>query len=106
VPTQVEQVVHCCVGAQKPLCLISGFEPHHATFSDPHWLMRKLSPVVGVSSGIVDCIRDQFPMSNAVALYAPNFPENLIYEPLFMPHCHSGTVQLSVPVYGAFLGLS
>lgn len=35
----------------------------YASLPDPRWLMRKLSPVIGVLSGVVEGIRDQFPMS-------------------------------------------
>ena len=65
-PTQVEQVVYSGVGVQKPLRLIGGFEPPHATLSDPHWLMRELRSIVRVLTGVVDCIRDDIAMSGSV----------------------------------------
>ncbi len=39
-PPQIEKIVDSSVSAQKPLCLMHGFKPPHASFSDPRWLMR------------------------------------------------------------------
>ncbi len=39
--TQVEQIVHSSVGAQKPLCLMQGLESPHAPLSRPSRLMGK-----------------------------------------------------------------
>jgi len=67
VATQIEQVVHFGVCAQKSLCLMNRFESTHNSFSNSRWLMRKFGSIVGILGGVVDCVRDKFSMRDTIA---------------------------------------
>ncbi len=65
-PPQIEQTVDNSVHAQKPLSLMRRLESPHASLSNSGWLMGKLGSVIGVLGGIVDRIRDEFAVSDAI----------------------------------------
>jgi len=55
------------MGTEKSLGLPDRFEPTHPSLSNPGVLMRLLSPIILILFGTVDRVRNQFPMSNAIA---------------------------------------
>ena len=65
-PPKIEKIVDSSVRVQKPLRLMSGFEPPHTSLPNSGWLMRKLGSIIGVLGGVMDRIRDEFAVSDTV----------------------------------------
>ena len=67
VATKIEQIAHGRVYTQEALRLLRGLKTSHAPLSNSRWLMRQLSPVIGILSCIVNCLWHKFSMRNTVA---------------------------------------
>ena len=66
-PTEVEQIGNCSMGTQESLSLPNYFELSHAPFSHSGSFMRLLGPIILILLSTVDCLRNQFSVSNTIA---------------------------------------
>jgi len=66
-PSQIEQVTDSSMSTQEPLRLTDRFKSPHPPLSHPDRLMRLLSQIILIMFSTVDCLRDQFPVSNTIA---------------------------------------
>ena len=66
-PTGVEEVSDSSMGTHKSLGLLDRFELPHTSFPNPGRLVRLFCPIVRILRRIMDDLRNQLSMSNAIA---------------------------------------
>ena len=66
-PAQIEQIGNRSMSAQEPLSLPDRFKLSHTSLSNACRLMGLLSPIVGILAGVMNGIRNYFPVRHSIA---------------------------------------
>ena len=66
-PAKIEQILNSSMSCHKSLSLPDRLESSHPSLPHPGRLMRLLSPIILILLSTVDRLRNQLPMSHAIA---------------------------------------